>query len=312
MVTKKLISLAEHLKAMRLESGLGDSDTDLPPTNPCPNCRDLGVVQEILEEGILGVKQVRARLISCPYCEKGQARAREILSRRLERTRLPSQYAEADLNRWGDPTHPNRKGKVKAFMACRAMLSHEKHLVSSHTIANYLLKLYGKSSPQWVTASLEQANDVRNGLVLWGDYGTGKTWLAAATMSALAQMNQYVLYMRMSQLMQSLRDSWKSDESTGRLLQDYCEVPILFIDDMSDSSQDTLPLPSYQQDYAAVIMRSRMGDRLPTLVTSNWDPDRFALKWGRVCAEVMLEGLHWIKVGGERLRNVSSAREETL
>ena len=136
--------------------------------------------------------------------------------------------------------------------------------------------------------------------------------MAAATLNALAQSKQYALYMRMSQLMRTLRDSWRGEESTGKLLQNYCEVPIHFIDDMSDSSQDELPLPAYQQDYAAAIMRSRMGDRLPTLVTSNWDPDRFAAKWGRVCAEVMLEGLHWIEVGGERLRNVSNGREETL
>jgi DNA replication protein DnaC len=148
--------------------------------------------------------------------------------------------------------------------------------------------------------------------MLWGDYGVGKTWLAAATLNALSQLREFALYLRMSQLMQTLRDSWKGDERTGQLLEYYCQVPILFIDDMSDSSQDVMPLPAYQQDYAAAIMRARMGDRRPTLVTSNWERERFAMKWGRVCAEVMLEGLDWIEVGGERLRNVSSVREETL
>jgi DNA replication protein DnaC len=104
-------------------------------------------------------------------------------------------------------------------------------------------------------------DNCRAGLMLWGDYGVGKTWLAAATRNAFAQEREYVLYLRMSQLMQALRDSWKGDERTGQLLEYYCPVPMLFIDDMSDRSHDVLPLPAYQQDYAAAIMRARMVDR---------------------------------------------------
>jgi DNA replication protein DnaC len=121
-------------------------------------------------------------------------------------------------------------------------------------------------------------------------------------------MKQYGLYMRMSELMQSLRDSWKGDEKTSDLLDRYCKAPILFIDDMSSSS-DNSPQPEYQQEYATAIMRSRMGDEQPTIVTSNWGPDRFASKRGRVSTEVMLADLIWIEMKG-RMRDVSPALGE--
>ena len=82
---------------------------------------------------------------------------------------------------------------------------------------------------------------------------------------------QYVLYLRMAPLLQSLRDTWKGDAQISALHDHYCSVPILFIDDMSDSSQDNVPLPAYQQNYAVAIMGARMGDMRPTIVTSNWD-----------------------------------------
>jgi DNA replication protein DnaC len=174
-----------------------------------------------------------------------------------------------------------------AYLACRAMVDDQEHQVSLHRLAQYHLRLYPKSSPDWVHKALAAPDKPRCGVVLWGDYGVGKTWLAAATMNALAQLNSYVLYVRMGDLLQSLRDSWYGDEKTNELLQKYTEATVLFIDDMSDSSRDDAPLPVYQQEYAAAIMRKRMGNHSPTIVTTNWGKELFEAKWGSVCTEVM-------------------------
>jgi hypothetical protein len=228
-----------------------------------------------------------------------------IQERRMSRTELPRKYAAADLNLWGNPKHESRRGKVKAYLSCRAMLDDPQHHVSAQRVARYHQKLFGKSSPEWVQKTLNERDDSRCGLVLWGDYGVGKTWLAAATMNALAQLNSYVLYVRMTELLQSLRDTWRGDEKTSELLQKYAKAQVLFIDDMSDSSQDDVPLPAYQQDYAAQIMRERMGNMMPTIVTTNWGRETFEAKWGSVCTEVMRDGLHWIQMSG-RMRDVSN------
>jgi hypothetical protein len=310
MKAKNPISLREHLQTWPLEiDSASEESEEETPTPPCERCKGLGVLKEVLEAGELGVKAERSRIISCLYCQKGHLREREIQDRRLSRTELPSKYAAADLNRWGDPQHESRKGKVKAYLACRAMLEDPKHLVSSQRVAKYHLRLFGKNSPSWVHQDLAAADQSRCGIVLWGDYGVGKTWLAAATMNALAQLNSYVLYMRMTDLLQSLRDSWRGDEKTGELLQKYAMAQVLFIDDMSDSSQDSHPLPAYQQDYAAAIMRERMGNMRPTIVTTNWNWETFSTKWGRVCAEVMREDLNWIEMTG-RMRDLSDTLGE--
>jgi hypothetical protein len=310
MKAKKPILLNEYLQNLRIEADASSDENALDDPEPdCEACRNLGVLKDVLEAGILGVKAERSRLISCPYCPKGQRREREIAERRMSRTQLPRKYATADLNHWGDPRHESRQGKVKAYLACRAMLDDPEHQVSSQRLARYYLKLFGASSPDWVHAALAVPDVSRSGVLLWGDYGVGKTWLAAATMNALSQLNSYVFYLRMADLLQTLRDSWRGEEKTSALLQHYADAQVLFIDDMSDSSRDDLPLPAYQQDYAAAIMRERMGHLRPTLVTTNWGWERFEQKWGSVCTEVMREGLHWIQMSG-RMRDVSNSLGE--
>ncbi|MEL6524391.1 MAG: hypothetical protein AAFQ07_01660, partial [Chloroflexota bacterium] len=89
-------------------------------------------------------------------------------------------------------------------------------------------------------------------------------------------------------------------------IRQYTTIPILFIDDMSDNSPHDRPLSPHQQDFAAQIMRERMGDERPTIVTTNWEPNIFTKKWGQVCADVMLESLHWLEVSGEKLRDTKT------
>jgi DNA replication protein DnaC len=308
MNAKKPISLNQHLQNWQMQTDLSQPNLQPSEQAPCEHCRDLGLVKDVLEEGILGVKAERPRLISCPSCLKGQMREREIQERRMQRTQLPRQYADADLLRWGDPRHESRREKLTAFLACRAMLEDARHLISSHRLAQYHLKLLGNESPAWVEKLLGQPDRSRNGVVLWGDYGVGKTWLAAATMNALAQLNSYVLYVRMSDLMQDIKDTWYGDDKTSALIRNYQEAQVLFIDDMSDSSRDEKPLPPYQQDYATMIMRSRMGNMKPTIVTTNWNSTVFERKWGSGCYEVMAAHLYWIEMKG-RVRDVSNPLE---
>jgi DNA replication protein DnaC len=299
----------------RIESGAPESDE-----LSCETCGGLGQYMAVTKEAIPGFSFPEQHLVPCSNCEKGQAIQRELLDKRLARTKLPERYANASLYTWGNPTHPSREGKVQAYYACVEFMLGRKHHVSAHAVAKRVLDFYeDKEKTEKIQAGLNRLNtilrafdSVRNGLVLWGDYGVGKTWLAAAAMNDLSKQGEYVLYMRMSQLLQTLRDTWKGEEKTGDLLRHYSTVPVLFIDDMSDNSSDDKPLPPHQQDFAAAIMRNRMGDMLPTLVTANWEQDMFRHKWGDVCAEVMFEGLHWIKVGGAKLRDITTEMDVEL
>lgn len=321
MNDKKPTSLREEL--IRVQQQLDNTpriEGDEQETPPCETCGGLGQFHALLKEAVPGVSFPEYRLIPCSNCEKGQKLSRELLDKRLSRTKLPERYADAGLNKWGNPAHNSREGKVQAFFSCREFVDDERHYVSSHAIASRILKFYEGKKPNDMVLSalrkletkLQSPDSVRNGLVLWGDYGVGKTWLAAAAMNDLSKIGEYVLYMRMSQLLQTLRDSWKTEEKTGDLLSHYSTVPILFIDDMSDNSSDDKPLAPHQQDFAAAIMRNRMGDMLPTIVTTNWEQTAFEHKWGSVCAEVMFEGLHWIKVSGAKLRDVTAELDVEL
>ncbi|MEL6524392.1 MAG: ATP-binding protein, partial [Chloroflexota bacterium] len=154
-----------------------------------------------------------ARIVPCPTCRPAQLAEykQRLYQSRLQRTRLPKKYQDVSLDDWGDPSHSSRQGKVTAFLAMWAMVNHPKHMVSSHAIAHDLRGIFG-DVPDWVTAMLSESDDLRPGVALYGTYGVGKTWLAAAAMNELTNRGASVLYMRMSHLVQSLRDTWKSDE----------------------------------------------------------------------------------------------------
>lgn len=323
MDEKPIISLAENLK--RIQQRIDEApriggDDEIFTIPSCKTCAGLGQFQALLREGIPGERFPEYRSIPCPDCDKGRDLQRILLDKRLSRTKLPERYANASLKKWGNPAHGSREGKVQAFFSCYEFVNSKRHMVSAHAVAELILGFYADKNPagktldalQKLEAKLQLPDNIRNGLVLWGDYGVGKTWLAAAAMNDLAKAGEYVLYMRMSQLLQTLRDTWKGEERTGDLLSHYSTVPVLFIDDMSDNSSGDTPLPPHQQDFAAAIMRNRMGDMLPTIVTTNWEQDAFAHKWGNVCAEVMFEGLHWIKVGGAKLRDVTTELDVDL
>lgn len=270
----------------------------------CQTCNGIGSIMEVLEAGIPGVSAPKQRLIPCPDCEKGHQRQRQILDNRLQRTRLPHDYETASFEDWGNVHDKALQGKVQSYLAAIEFATHPAHRVSSHAVARRILHHFN-DVPKWVRAMLEVPDDARFGLVFYGDYGVGKTWIAAAAMNHMAEHGEYVLYMRMSRLVDTLRDTWKSDEQTGKLLSHYCDVPTLFIDDMSNNSREDDPLPAHMQDFAATIIRERLDNHRPTLITTNWGPNLFSAKWGRQCAEVAIAKCHWIEVAGAKLRDTA-------
>jgi len=271
----------------------------------CATCGGIGTIAVEEEAGIPGEAFPKRKFVPCPDCEQGQQRQQEIWDGRMKRTKLPERYIDASFRTWGNPKSDTMKGKVQAYLAAREFAQHAQHHLSTHVVARRIQKLF-ENYPPWVADILKAPDDIRTGLVLYGKRGVGKTWIAAAAMNHIAEQGEYVLYMRMSQLIQTLRDTWKSDEQTGKLLEHYCEVPVLFIDDMSDNTDPDEPLSPHMQDFAATIMRARMGNFLPTIITTNWEPTVFVNKWGGICADVVLEGCHWIPVEGLNLRNIST------
>lgn len=260
----------------------------------CPSCNGLLLVRN--DHGI--------GMTPCKVCESSREVQSEMVNTRFSRSDLPARYREASLKTWHQ-IGVRAGGKMMAYFAAKLFAETPQHLVSTHALAHLVQGAFGEKAPAVFADVLAKPDDPRSGLVLYGDYGVGKTWLAAAAMNAMVKNGQVIVYMRMQELIQTLTDTWNTAERTADLLLYYAEAPVLFIDDMNGSAKGHETLPAHQRQYCTELMRHRMNHAYPTLITTNYAPQLYSAKWGPEAGEVVREGCHWVRVAGESLREFS-------
>lgn len=157
--------------------------------------------------------------------------------------------------------------------------------------------------PGVLSKKLNEPDDIRPALMLWGAYGLGKTYLAAC---AANDMGLYlpVMYCRFTSLLDSLRDTWRSNERTQDVMSKYVRVPVLMLDDVGTPTDRELP--NHAKEFASTLFRNRLMAQRPTLMTSNLDSDSFYHYFGAMAAEPVMQYAHWIKMAGGKLRNTRS------
>lgn len=123
-------------------------------------------------------------------------------------------------------------------------------------------------------------NRQRNGLVIYGDAGTGKTFLAAAIGRELAARlgrRHWPVWREVHRLAQQLRDEIGNTESPTRRVRDSLVDPdrVLILDDLgAERDSDFLA-----EQLEAVIIR-RYDDCLPLLVTTNLSLEDIKSRYG--------------------------------
>lgn len=260
------------------------------PVDTCGFCDGLGVVQ-------FGDSNV---LSACPKCEKGEARTRLIEQNKFNDTELPEDYRIASLDNWMDDI--DHRGKLLAYGAMLCFVRQDGKL-SSHDIA----KLLVDNMPEFATRLnpiLDTPEIIRYGVVLSGQLGVGKTHLAAAALNDLRRTGNRVRFLRLQSALINLSSTWKRDstESTGQVIARYQSVPFLLIDDFQ--SGETQP-HAWQRSYVEDIIRHRVQERLPLLITTNLTQEQFNQVWGEWITDVVLAHCEWIIVGGEKARKTT-------
>ena len=110
----------------------------------------------------------------------------------------------------------------------------------------------------------------RNGLMIIGSYGTGKTHLAVAIANKLIAKGTPVICMTMIDLLARIKQTFdKHDEATeAEIMRIYEEVPLLVIDDIG-SEQPT----DWGSTKIFAIVNARYEAYMPTIVTTNYAGD---------------------------------------
>lgn len=120
--------------------------------------------------------------------------------------------------------------------------------------------------------ALEYARNPSGWLLLWGNYGCGKTHLAAAiAIHATRNLALKTLFTIVPDLLDHLRATYhpSSVATYDERFEAVRTVPLLVMDDLGAES----PTP-WAQEKLFQIINHRYNEQLPTVITSNVDLDR--------------------------------------
>lgn len=105
------------------------------------------------------------------------------------------------------------------------------------------------------------------GIYLYGNFGSGKTYLIAALFNELAKQNVKSVIVHVPELLRDLKESFSSNYGTKfDLLK---KVPLLLLDDIGAEYLT----PWGRDEVIEPILQYRMDEKLPTFFTSNFTID---------------------------------------
>ena len=118
--------------------------------------------------------------------------------------------------------------------------------------------------------ALEYARRPQGWLVLFGNYGAGKTHLAAAIANEALRHHYRVLFAIVPDLLDHLRSTFgpSSEIEYDDRFEMIRDVPLLILDDLG--TENTTP---WAREKLFQIINYRYNDALPTVITSNRKPE---------------------------------------
>jgi DNA replication protein DnaC len=122
----------------------------------------------------------------------------------------------------------------------------------------------------WSYARLFPATD-KPGLLLVGDTGTGKTYLAVSVMKVLMSRGFGCVFFDFNKLIDQIRDSWDAGTKVSNrdVYREAMEAEVLVLDDLG-----ALRTIDWVQDVLTSIVTHRCNERKPLIATTNLpDPD---------------------------------------
>lgn len=127
----------------------------------------------------------------------------------------------------------------------------------------------------------------KNGLMIMGTYGTGKTHLACAIANELIENQTELINKTMQDLLSEIKKSF-NEFSNSSILEDYKTVPLLIIDDMGKEQSTEWSISTIYD-----IINGRYENYLPTIITTNFNSQKLKQELGNgSVAEALVDRLY--------------------
>lgn len=156
-----------------------------------------------------------------------------------------------------------------------ALTAHKKYFVMQDIHDEYLLadvkKLFDKESDSKYKLSIQNISkwidSPTSGLYLYGDLGTGKTYLAMAILNFFAKQNKKVAFVNCPQFAYQFYSSYTEDDKREHKLDLLRNAYCIVIDDIGAETYSSY----FRDEILFPLLNERMEKRKLTLFTSNHD-----------------------------------------
>lgn len=159
-------------------------------------------------------------------------------------------------------------------------------------------------SPGQIEVTREGADVTCFSLLLMGDHGTGKTFLATATFKHLLwhASGKSAIWSKFYDFIREVQSTYSAAATTTvqKVLGKYQNTPILLLDDVGD-----LTIEEQTEDRRRLlyeVLDKRNDKMLPTILTSNLSPARFEDQFGERTLERVIEMAAMYRMEGRNYR----------
>lgn len=148
-----------------------------------------------------------------------------------------------------------------------------------------------------------EAVNVKNGLILCGGYGTGKTHLAAAIANELVSNGVAVLFDTYNGHLEKLKAEYSTNE-VPRYLETMRTIPMLILDDVGKEK-----LTEWSQSIMFEVINARYEAMLPIIITTNMNQERLEKYCDGASFSRLIEMCEAVVTGGtDRRRDASKTQ----
>ena len=194
---------------------------------------------------------------------------------RIREAKMMLKWYQGDVSRnaQGNVTH-SESGIIKKLAGEAQRLKEQSNLGArflNRTFGNFEVKRDPNAFQQCRAYSEREMlfSDKRNGLLIFGGVGSGKTHLAAAIANAFINRGIPVLFGTYSEHLEKLREEF--DSKKREYLSMMKNTPVLVLDDIGKERRS-----EWTQQIIFDVVNYRYEHLLPTIITTNFDADGLA------------------------------------